>query len=636
MNAFSIIPDLLYQLPTDTHNAKDLVLLLGNHPEICFVSLVGIDMAGNDTDEKIPVSIFLDNLDGFLNGYMIQTDGSSVVLPGIATLNDGRIDFEIDKDVIWFVDYNYDNIDPVTEKPIGTLRIPSFLIHNGERVCSRSILKRASERFSQEIREFLFADPSLCTELGFSLSELVSIELLVATELEFWVSSPDDRINTQQLSVSENLKDQYWKRTKGVVRTALEQSVLLLGLYGFKPEMAHKEVGGIKAHLSGKGEFHNILEQLEIDWQYAFVRQAADYELFARIMIKEVFRLHGLDVSFSAKPLAGVPGNGEHIHLNAIAICKDGRRINLFLPTDPAVDYLGKIGWGSLFGFMKHYSLINSFVSTTNDAFMRLQPGFEAPTHVVASLGLDIHTPSRNRTVLLCLIRNSENYEQTRFEIRSPNPHTNTYLCISAISQCMLDGIRYAVHSSKSTKELENMFCKEPGEHGDYLEDERCYRSEDDIFEKHSAEERNRLFGTPPATVYESIRTLLHDDALIPVLCSGSVFTDDLLASYAHAMLDAWQTDLSDNIIFQNLTQIRNLVAYHNPQNSYDEGMWKEIDKIKNRLAKDTQDYVSIFKEIRLAIDAKNLRELSRLQLQMSVLQNEVMALYAEYCQNQI
>ena len=27
----------------------------------------------------------------------------------------------------WFVDYNYENIDPETNKPVGTLRIPCFL-----------------------------------------------------------------------------------------------------------------------------------------------------------------------------------------------------------------------------------------------------------------------------------------------------------------------------------------------------------------------------------------------------------------------------------------------------------------------------------------------------------------------------
>src|SRR5664280_335191 len=157
MTIFKIYPELLYTLPVETHTAEDLIRILSSHPEIRFVSFVGIDLAGNDTDEKIPMSLFLGNVDAYISGYMIQTDGSSVVLPGIAALNDGRVDFEPDRDVFWFVDYNYENIDPASQRPVGTLRIPSFLIHNGNQVCSRSILKRSVDRFTEEMYRVLEA-----------------------------------------------------------------------------------------------------------------------------------------------------------------------------------------------------------------------------------------------------------------------------------------------------------------------------------------------------------------------------------------------------------------------------------------------------------------------------------------------
>ena len=636
MMNFRIYPNLLYLLPPKTHNIQDLEQALNAHPEIKFVSFVGIDLAGNDTDEKIPISNFIDNLQGYLSGCVVQTDGSSVELPGIATLNDGRVDFEPDLNVMWFIDYNYEHLDPDTNLPIGTLRIPSFLIHNGDKVCSRSILKRCADRFAAELERYIRENPSIPEELGFSVDELDRIELTTATELEFWVSSPEEKINTRVLSTSQSLKEQYWKRTKGVVRTALEQSVMLLELYGFEPEMGHKEVGGVKAHLSDAGDFHNIMEQLEIDWHYSNALQAADYELLARIFIKEIFRMHGLEVSFCAKPLPGVAGSGEHTHVNAVAYLKDGHKVNLFSPKDMTKDFLGVIGWGALMGFMKHYSLINPFISVTTDAFLRLQPGFEAPTHAVASIGKDIHTPSRNRSVLLGLIRNSESAVQTRFEIRSPNPHTNTYLFLSAAYQCMLDGIEYAVKSGHTASELEKEFCKGYGEESEYLEKDRVYRCEEDIFTSYSSEERDRLFGTPPATVYDSLRCLLHDDDLIPILCAGDVFSDKLISSYAHAMLDRWQMELSERIIPTNLSQIRNVVPFHDPTSSYDVALWKEIDTIRNHLAKDTSEHVSIFKEIRLAIDAKNLRELSKLQQQMNSLMNKMTTLYADYGANQL
>jgi glutamine synthetase len=80
---FTISPDLLYVLPKNSHSPDAIRQILGDHPEVCFVSLAGIDLAGNDTDEKIPISLFLDHIEGYLHGG-VQTDGSSVVLPGIA------------------------------------------------------------------------------------------------------------------------------------------------------------------------------------------------------------------------------------------------------------------------------------------------------------------------------------------------------------------------------------------------------------------------------------------------------------------------------------------------------------------------------------------------------------------------
>ena len=49
--------DLLCVIPANSKPAE-VAELLKKHPEIKFVSLVGIDLAGNDTDEKI-VNMFV-------------------------------------------------------------------------------------------------------------------------------------------------------------------------------------------------------------------------------------------------------------------------------------------------------------------------------------------------------------------------------------------------------------------------------------------------------------------------------------------------------------------------------------------------------------------------------------------------
>jgi len=60
------------------------------------------------------MSAFFDDYESFFEGRAVQTDGSSVVLTNIATLNNARVDMWGDPSVNWFVDYNYENIDPVT------------------------------------------------------------------------------------------------------------------------------------------------------------------------------------------------------------------------------------------------------------------------------------------------------------------------------------------------------------------------------------------------------------------------------------------------------------------------------------------------------------------------------------------
>lgn len=636
MIEFHVIPDLLYVIPADKHSAAETKAILNAHPEIKFVSLAAVDLMGNDTDEKIPIADFINNIDGYLEGKAVQTDGSSVVLPGIATLNDGKVDLIPDPEVIWYIDYNYEHIDLSSGKPVGTLRIPSFLRHNDEEVCSRSILRRSTQNYESKVKELFLGNPALCSQYGFAPEDLDRIMLITATELEFWVNSPDEIISTEQLSISQELKESYWKRTKGVVRTALEQVIMILEKYGFGPEMGHKEVGGVKASLNSSGEFHFIMEQLEVDWKYSDARQGADYELIARIIIKEIFRLHGLDVSFNAKPLPGVAGSGEHTHVNAVAYLKDGKKINLFAPEDPDKDFLSVFGWGCLFGIMKYYSsVINPFVSATTDAFERLTPGFEAPTHCVASIGKDVKTPSRNRSVLLGLVRSEDNKYATRFELRAPNPHTNTYLCLAATYQAMLDGIEYAISSGKDTKTLEAEFIKPYGTPSDYLLADRLYRCEDDIFEDMDSNERDRLFGTPAATVFDSISPL-KDAEVAAILNRDDVFCSSLIDSYYQAMLVRWEMELLQKIIPANLSTLRSISRKDEDQCSYDEHLWKDITDLKNLLGKDTDEKESIFTRIKAAVKANDWAKTSEYQLAMKNAMNELRNKYKTYCENQI
>ncbi len=626
--------DLIYHIPKHDHNEKSLREILSKHPEIKFISIVGIDLAGNDTDEKIPVKLFLDDIKSFLSGAAVQTDGSSVVLPGIASLNNAKIDMIADLDCEWFIDYNYEHIDPILEKPIGTLRIPCFLYHEGKAVDSRHILKTSIEYFKNTLLQLFKKYPICLKDYGITFEDIEDITATSATELEFWVKTPNDKAEVEELSTSQVLQEQYWTRTKGSIRTALEKCLLLMEKYGLYPEMGHKEVGGVKAKIDESGNLTHIMEQLEIDWKYSNAIQAADNELLVRTLVKETFRRDGLEVTFLAKPIDEVAGSGEHTHVGIALKLKNGKLINLFTATKN--HFLSIFGYGSIMGVLKNYEIINPFVSATNDSLRRLKPGFEAPVCIVTSLGITTEVPSRNRTILVGLIRDMQSPMATRFELRSPNPHTNTYLAIAVLYMCMADGVKYAVENNKTEDELLKELSKNPGEDADYLEKPRAYRSEEDVFEHFSEEERNNFFGKAPATVYENLHAFdLYKDKT-EVLKKGNVFNDKLINSFRIAATKRWLTEISNRIINNYMDEIRSFKMLHSTDKALDLDVsnWMAINDLRHYIMKDSYTRKSLFTKIKEAIAAEDLSRVSELQQELDLKMNVLRHIYCSYKKN--
>lgn len=629
-----MINDLIYTIPSNNHNKKDIVDILSKNTQIKFVSLVGIDLSGNDTDEKIPTKLFLEDLDSFLGGVAVQTDGSSVVLPGIATLNNAKVDMVADLDCNWFVDYNYDNIDEETNRPIGTLRIPCFLYHDGIAVDSRFLLKSSVQTFKDSLWDILDKNPKLLEVFDIKKDDIEDIILTSATELEFWVKTPNDTAEIEELSTSQVLHEHYWTRTKGNVRTALEQTLVLMDKYGFEPEMGHKEVGGIKAKLESTGKFNHITEQLEVDWKFSSALQAADNELFVRILIQEVFRRNGLEVTFMAKPIDGVAGSGMHIHLGVSVKLKNGKRVNLFhVPKD---HFLSELGYGAIMGMLNNYEVMNPFISSTNNALKRLKPGFEAPVCTVTSLGLTPDNPSRNRTVLIGLIRDFESPMATRFELRSPNPHTNTYIAIAVSYLAMLDGILYAGNSKKSMDDLLKELSKRPGEHAEYLEDSRAYRSEEDVFEHFTEEERNEYFGKAPATVYENLSQLETFKDKLSILQRNPSFTDQIIESFKIAAMERWATEIEHRVMNNYSNQIRGYRVLHalDKAQDLDISNWNEINKLRYYLMKDTFNSKCLFTRTKNAFKDGDYKLASKLYLEIEEKMTILRELYSTYEKN--
>lgn len=632
------LDSMLFTIPADSHDEESVLSVLDKHQEVKFVSFRGVDLAGHVIDENIPIRLFKEDFAKLMSSG-VQTDGSSVALPLIAELSNARVDILPDSDVNWYVEYNYLNIDYKTGLPVGTLRIPSFLQHNGDRpVGPRVFLKAQIARFKENLIKTLKDNPYVFEYIGGieSADEIESLSLTSATELEFWVKTPSDRADRAQLSASQELKEQYWKRTIGPVGTALEQSIEILEHYGFKVEMGHKETGGVKAKMGQSGSYDHIMEQLEIDWKYDEPMQAADNEIQVKNVVKDVFRKHKLEVTFYAKPIMGVAGNGEHTHLGMTAKLKNGKTVNLFEAADRGSDFMSPVGFGALMGILKNYEIVNPFVSATNDSFNRMKPDFEAPVCTVTSLGMDCNTPSRNRTVLIGLIRDLDNPLATRFELRSPNPHSNTYMVISAGYAAMIDGIRAALEAEKTPKELELSISKKAGEEDFYLLKDREYRSEENVFDYYTNIERERLFGKAPATVWENFKAFDNFAEDMAIIHGNDETMKLIIASYEKQMINKWRTEIYERIIPNTMNYIRECVKLHDEEDAteYDLKNWREVNDLRYNLAKDSVDSKSLLTRAKEALERSDFEEASVLEVEILEKTEELRDAYNKYTGN--
>ena len=79
------------------------------------------------------------------------------------------------------------------------------------------------------MKDVLNNNKSVREEIGIADEKVEEVLLSSATELEFWVKTPEEIRDIEELSTSQVLKEQYWKRTEGNVRTAMEYCLLEIG-----------------------------------------------------------------------------------------------------------------------------------------------------------------------------------------------------------------------------------------------------------------------------------------------------------------------------------------------------------------------------------------------------------------------
>ena len=227
------------------------------------------------------------------------------------------------------------------------------------------------------------------------------------------------------------------------------------------------------------------------------------------------------------------------------------------------------------------------------------------------------------------------NPKATRFELRACNPYTNTYLVLAAIYSAVLDGVKYA--ASKTTAELLEEISKQPGETAGYLETDRAYRAEDDVFEDYTEEERNQRFGVHPATVWENLSNLSNYPEKRKVLTASGALRDQIIDAFVGGELIRWKTELISRIIPENRALISKFKeiksAYVTDEDSYN---WNKINRYRYYLAKDSIDQKSLFTQLIKALNSDDFATASSLQVEMYDKMEELKALYAAYKDNMI
>ncbi len=141
-------------------------------------------------------------------------------------------------------------------------------------------------------------------------------------------------------------------------------------------------------------------------------------------------------------------------------------------------------------------------------------------------------------------MRDVDNPLATRFEIRAFNPLSNSYVGVAAAYLAMLDGIKAVISSGKSNEELLAELSKEPEKQGFYLEKGRAYRSEHDVFDDYTPEQRDKMFGKPPATVWENMEALKHYPEKVKVLKYGNVMRQYLIYAFVNGALLRWKVEI--------------------------------------------------------------------------------------------
>ena len=200
---------------------------------------------------------------------------------------------------------------------------------------------------------------------------------------------------------------------------------LALEAMGLEVEASHHEVSA---------------GQHEIDMKYADAMKAADGMMTFKLAVKTMAQKNGLHATFMPKPVFGAAGSGMHVNMS---LFRDGK--NAFYD-ESDTRKLSPLAYHFIAGLLAH---AGGFCAVTNplvNSYKRLVSGYEAPNCLAWS--------SSNRSALIRIPSPRE--QDTRVELRSPDPSCNPYLALAVCLAAGLDGIERKLTPPEET--VENLY----------------------------------------------------------------------------------------------------------------------------------------------------------------------------------
>ena len=231
----------------------------------------------------------------------------------------------------------------------------------------------------------------------------------VGTECEFFLFNTDDR--GQPTTQTHDTAGYFDLAPIDLGENARREMCLVLEDLGFLIEGSH--------HECAKG-------QHEIDFHYDEALKTADNIMTFKMVVKIIAQKHGLHATFMPKPFREEAGSGMHINMS---LRRDGKNV-FFDPSEK--DGLSREARWFIGGLFRHIRAVTALTNPLVNSYKRLVPGYEAPTNITWA--------HHNRSPLIRIPAVSG--EDTRLELRSPDPSCNPYLALSVILAAGLEGIR--------------------------------------------------------------------------------------------------------------------------------------------------------------------------------------------------